>query len=1311
MKNHSLKPPHVLTPPISPGPIQILAAGARVRKFFGFILAAAFCLLAVPYVKAAATPDIWLGAGSDTLWIDAANWSVGVPTAANCGMLTNAAATGLPGTNGMGAVGTPNITVTTSTSIGQLWIVNSNYNNSILSYHTIGISPGVSLTVSNSGANLNSPNILQVMSSGGLYSLFGGNGVSGNQDGNYTIYSTIQGGSGSTLNVICTNSLNASWTTGSGNITVEEGALGAGSSSPLNATLDLSGLDYFNASVNHLCVGADGGSGAYYFERPRGTLWLAKTNCITLWAVGTFPSEGATQGILAGIMAINNGAGTNYGGSIFLGLTNGIFCDTGIGLGLRGISGFIGFNTNNPAGISSVYFRNKAGTGRQSLWSLGDRTGTAANNNQDVQGIMDYSLGTIDAMVSTLRMGVSTVTGNRSMGFLGFGAGVIDVNSIVLGCQTVSGMGAAQGLITVSNTAVLKVNTSAQIGTIAGTTVGSFPYFGQIIITNGGSVQFGNTTTITCGTGNSEIDVVNGSSLTVGMVGSSSAPLTTLAVLTNNMLTIDLGAKLNPSVALVQVSTLNSAGTNIVNVLGTGLMEGRITLIKYGTWNNDGSTAAVINFAPGTNSPGVQGYITNNPANNSIDFVVTVGTVTALVWNGMVGVTPNGAWDINLTPDWQGAQKYTQPSILGSLVQFDDTAAGTTTVTISDSLAPVLMIVTNNALTYTFTGTDTNALTGPGKLIKDGSGLMTLNNTGTNTGTGEIDINNGTLQIGGSDNRLPVGASVVLGNTSTATLDLNSFNQTLGSISGGGTTGGNITEGSGNLSITGSGNYGGVISGSGMLFKQTGGTLTLTGANLYSGGTVVSNGQILVANPTGSGLGSGSVFIAGGSVQLGDGLTANGSIAAPYITNNGTLYLVPASDYTLTNLIVGSGGLNKTIGAGSTTIYITNDNTYTGVSTIGWGRLQISSSHALGSGTIACGNQTIDNTWLALSGGITVNNAVTLSGKTGGIIPAVDQINNIDGTNTLTGSILLGGATVFAVGADAGELILTGNLINNQVAVGGATFFLRGAGNGVWQGAFNQGAGNPLLLSKYDSGTWTLSAANTYTGPTIINGGKLVVNGSIVGSSRVYVAPGATLAGNGTITAAVTNEGTIFPGVDPALGTLTISNVLFLDSGTAVTFDVSTNGNDEIRGMSTVTYGGTLNVNVLGVITGNCIFKLFDAAVYTGTFDGGFNLPDISPLTWDTSHLSVDGTLHVTGGPVVSPAVTNSGFTGGGFNLSGTGTLVAPYSILASTNLATPIVDWLNIGGGTFSNGTFNITDPTATNFPTRFYLLSTPMP
>jgi autotransporter-associated beta strand protein len=1248
------------------------------HRALALLLAVALGLLLPAALKAAVTTNLWLGAGSDSQWSTVANWSTGAAADLNCfAVLTNLdatgfPATGLPGTNGMGAVGTPNITVTAKTTVGQLAFCNSNISSQVASYHTIGISPGVSLTVSNIGSALNGAYgnmILPVMSCAGYDTLFGGNPSATWARGNlWTIYATIQGGAGSTLNVICTNTLTA-WNYG--NIMVENGTLnGGGYAEALNATLDLSGLDYFNAYINHLSVGADGAPGAFYAERPRGTLWLARTNTLVLWSVGTFPSEGTAggnAGIWAGLIAQNNGSGTNHVSYIHLGLTNGIYCDTGIGLGIRGVSGAIDFNTNNPAGVSSVYLRNKAGTGRQSRWSLGDRTGTASEG-QDVLGIMDFSLGTVDAMVGTLSMGNSSVNANRAIGILGFGAGTIDVNTLLLGVQSSSGAGAAQGLITVSNTAVLKVNTSAQIGTLSGSTAGSFPYYAQIIITNGGSVIFSNVAPIACGAAESDIYVDSGS-LSVFTVGSANAPLTNLR-LSSSTLTVDRGTASNPTTGgLIFVNNLDLSGVNTINILGPVLVKGRFSIIKYGAIVNGG----FANLTLGSVSPGIVGYLTNNLANSSIDFVVTSSATTVLVWDGQTNCVNSSSWDIGVTKDWQGVQSYSQASIPGSLVLFDDTATGTTAVTLNGNLAPASLLVTNDAKPYTFSGA--GSLVGPTALTKDGANSLTLANTGTNTFSGGVFLNNGTLNNGGNGNTLPSSATVVIQDVATAGINLDNLPLTVGGLSGAGITGGNINLGSAKLTINNGGaSYGGIISGSGSLLKTGSGTQTLTGANVFGGGTIVSNGAIVVANASGSGLGSGNVVIAAGSVQLGDGLTANGSIAAPVITNNGALNLLPVSDFMLTNLIVGSGGLSKLIGAGSGTIYITNDNFYTGATSIGLGIIQVSSPHALGSGQINDGNQTVQDTYLALSGGITVTNALSLPAKTGGIIPPVDHIKNVDGTNTLTGSILIAGATVFAIGSDSGDLILTGNLINQQVAIPGR-FFLRGAGNGEFRGAFNQGAGSPLELDKWDSGTWTLSSTNTYSAGTFINEGKLIVNGAIFGSSQVTVGFGSALAGTGIIASPITNVGTIFPADDGIMGTLTISNLLVCASGSSVTFDANTNGNDQIRGLTDVTYGGTLKVNVGGTLTGACVFKLFSATNYSGAFDA-LDLPDISPLGWDTSYLAVDGTLHATNGVVVTPAITHSVMSGGTFQLSGTGTLVAPFTILATTNLATPIINW-----------------------------------
>jgi fibronectin-binding autotransporter adhesin len=1260
----------------------------------------AACLWYAPNAAGAPTAtNMWLGAGSDTYWNDVVNWNApGVPVPTSLVVFTNFGATGLPGTNGSGAVGTANIAVTNNTSVGQLWFVNTN---SMVSgpqqYHTVSINPGVSLTVSNIASGPNSPSIVQVCSQGGYTGQFGTqNGLA-----DQVVYATIQG-AGATLNVICTNGLGSTYALG--NIWAGQGAANLSvypTIDPLNAVLDLSGLDNFNADANHLLAAADPGPTPYYFHRSAGTIYLAKTNRITLWAVGSFPVQGVTQGIIGGIQAQNNGGGLGRVGRFFLGYTNAIFCDTGIALGVRGMSGWMGFNPSNAPASSVAYFRNRAGTGRQSVWGVGNRLTATGSNNQNLSGEMDFSSGMVDALVGTLGVGISTVTANTTIGNLEFGSGTIDANVLQIGSQTVSGTGPAQGTVTVSNTAVLKVNTSGLIGGIAGSP-GAGSYFGRLIITNGGSVQFANTAPVACGVGSSsEIYVGNGSSLSVFTVGTLSVPLSKLQ-LSASTLTVDRGTASNPTTGgLVFVNDLDLSGVNTVNMLGPVLVVGQFPIIKYTTLVNGG----FINLVLGSTSPGIAGYLSNNVANSSIDFVVTSSVTSVLTWDGQTNSVNVGSWDIGATPNWQGALAYSQAAVPGSLVRFDDTAAGTTTVTFTNlNLAPASLTISNSGKNYTFSGS--GALTGPTALMKSGTGSLTIANTGSNAFTGGVFLNDGTIEVGGNGNVLPGAATVTIQDVATAGINMNGLPLTVGALSGAGTTGGNIALGAGTLSIGGGGaKYGGMISGTGKLIKNGSGTQTLTGASTFSGGTFITNSGVVVLN---TGAGTGPVNISTNAIlQLGDG-TTDGAVFGLYITNySGTLHLKPANPLTLTNLVIGNGSLIKTIGSGAT-VMITNANPYTGASSVQQGVLQISHPNALGSGSITVGNE-LPTTHLGLAGNITLTNAITLAGKTGATVPSPVGLNNVSDTNTVTSPITVTGSTCWSVGSDAGKLIVNGTFANASSAALGQ-FFLRGSAEGVWVSALkDNNATFRLALNKNDSGKWTLTGNNTYTGPTVINEGALVVNGALSGTSDVQVFPGAVLAGTGTISGAVTNSGDINLSGDGVLGALTISSVLFLDIGTTTAFDVSTNGNDSIRGLTNVVYGGTLKVNVDGTLTGNCIFKLFSAQTYGGAFNG-FDLPDISPLTWDTSQLAVDGTLRAVGAAVVTPDITHISYGGpGGFFLSGTGTVVAPYDILATTNVALPLINWTNIGGGTFSNGSFLFNDASATNYQKRFYRLTTP--
>jgi hypothetical protein len=71
----------------------------------------------------------------------------------------------------------------------------------------------------------------------------------------------------------------------------------------------------------------------------------------------------------------------------------------------------------------------------------------------------------------------------------------------------------------------------------------------------------------------------------------------------------------------------------------------------------------------------------------------------------------------------------------------------------------------------------------------------------------------------------------------------------------------------------------------------------------------------------------------------------------------------------------------------------------------------------------------------------------------------------------------------------------------------------------------------------------------------------------------------------------------------------------------------------------------------------------------------------------------------------VVPEISHVSYTeAGGLVLSGSGPLAGNFIVLASDDVAAPLADWTEVGQGTFSNGTFTFTDPTATDAPQRFY-------
>ena len=119
-----------------------------------------------------------------------------------------------------------------------------------------------------------------------------------------------------------------------------------------------------------------------------------------------------------------------------------------------------------------------------------------------------------------------------------------------------------------------------------------------------------------------------------------------------------------------------------------------------------------------------------------------------------------------------------------------------------------------------------------------------------------------------------------------------------------------VAGGSPTLTVN-SGNFSGVLqnsSGALAVYKTTSGTLTLNGASTYTGGTTMNNGLLLIANTSGSALGSGTLTLNGGTLAAGP---AGGSIAGLVQAGNAAHIIAPgaglASGYGTLNL---NGGLS-----------------------------------------------------------------------------------------------------------------------------------------------------------------------------------------------------------------------------------------------------------------------------------------------------------------------------------------------------------------------------------------------------------------
>lgn len=191
-----------------------------------------------------------------------------------------------------------------------------------------------------------------------------------------------------------------------------------------------------------------------------------------------------------------------------------------------------------------------------------------------------------------------------------------------------------------------------------------------------------------------------------------------------------------------------------------------------------------------------------------------------------------------------------------------------------------LLDLNDNTLTIAgnYDVTLNNRIQDTGDVIKDGLGNLILGGTTANTFSGGLTLNSGTVTVA-KNNALGTGPLTLNGGV----LNLGAYTLSVSSIS---LAGGTINSSSGGITSSSdyqlqSGTVSTSLGGAGGLIKTTSGTVTLTAANTYSGGTQIRAGRLTVNNATGSGTGTGPVFIGSGGLLTGTGTVTGFVTNAP----------------------------------------------------------------------------------------------------------------------------------------------------------------------------------------------------------------------------------------------------------------------------------------------------------------------------------------------------------------------------------------------------------------------------------------------
>jgi fibronectin-binding autotransporter adhesin len=547
----------------------------------------------------------------------------------------------------------------------------------------------------------------------------------------------------------------------------------------------------------------------------------------------------------------------------------------------------------------------------------------------------------------------------------------------------------------------------------------------------------------------------------VGGLNYDLAGTTTVGGGVNDLITVSGDLSIDSSTGAVPV------GLNYIN---DAVAVGSYRLINYGgTLTGSAASFQIVNPTRG---------MSISAGGGQVNVVKDATPAANLKWVGD-GILNN--WDTNVTANWNNGASADTFFALDN-VTIDDTGDNTAPVNLVGLTTPASITVNNTAKNFTFGGTGKiSSATG---ITKTGSGTLIIANTGGNNYTGATTINAGAIQTSAA-NVLSKNSAVAIADVAGATLDLNGTSQSIAGLSGGGATGGEVKFGATagtTLTVIQATNttYAGAISGTGAIFKDGAGSLTLTGASTYTGATTIFDGVVRITNNDALGTAAGNTVIPGD------------------ITTTETSPLV-ASRLELTGDIT----VPEPLSLGGRGIIDVHGNLAPHVVNVG------------GNNTLA-GTITFTAEAIPSAPTIVYGADYTLQSDAGKLTVA----GNI--TNPVTGAV----RTLNLLGAASGEV---SGIISNGAAP--STLALAKDGSGTWtlsgantyRGATDVKGGTLLVNSATGTGLTTVYAGATLggtgavAGDLMVNPGGTVAPGASVGT--LAVAGNATL--NGTLSAEV----------------------------------------------------------------------------------------------------------------------------------------------------------------------------------------------